>query len=148
MIILGYPGIGKTTYANSHDFAIDLDYDRIELYHYYENMYNIYYMSLDTARLLSDQGYTVFLPWSKVLQQMIINNKDRLDRGYYIIYPSKTSDIDYIRYAPDSIFTKVELTNMDYDLEKIIDGLNVMQEIWGELEGTGKNVSENRNENT
>ena len=59
MIILGYPGVGKSTFAKQYDYAVDLESSSFTVDgQRHTNWYKVY---VDVARHISAQGKVVFI---------------------------------------------------------------------------------------
>ena len=82
MIVIGYQGIGKSTYSNKDITCIDLEsgnfwVDGVRLDDWYKVYCNI-------ANHLSKQGYTVFVSSHQVVRDELKNS----DEQVCIVYPS------------------------------------------------------------
>ena len=100
MIIIGYPGIGKSTLAKKNDKIIDLDsscfrkYDKEDLYKRGKgvkpNNWYIYYCQV--AQELSKQGYLVFVSSHKEVRDFLnVHNNEKV----CIIFPNESLATDW-----------------------------------------------------
>mgnify|MGYP003288574363 CR=1 FL=1 len=144
MIIIGYPGIGKSSLAGRNN-CIDLESSHF--WHKGERAANwaIYYCNI--ANDLSQQGYNVFVSsHGAVQEQLLKSSKEQI----VIIYPSLSLKEEWINKLKvrhmitelekdlkaydaacqsydaqiqammESSFEKIEIDNMNYSLNKII----------------------------
>lgn len=148
MIILGFPGIGKTTAAKKSWRVIDLDdlYSKLAS----EPLCSIVPYA---AKSLSDQGYDVLVPWDEFCQRDFEANgisatiifpamslyMDWVDRLYERqIKSGSTKDYDIWRYVrwkysemivtiEKSTLDKLKIATMKYDLLTLIEHLRVKE---------------------
>lgn len=106
MIITGYQGIGKSTFAKTNDKIIDLEsscfwkYDSHDLEKKGNKMrpddWYVYYCQM--AQYLSEQGYIVFVSCHPEVRKFLsIHNKE----CFCAIFPSKSIKEDWIKRLKD-----------------------------------------------
>ena len=156
-VVVGYQGIGKTTYAASHHMAIDLESSNFKNDRTHYEDWHIIYCRM--AISLAKQGYIVFVSshdevvkeltrydikndneckiviitpcyrlekeWVERLKQRWNNTKKKKD---YIAYKDAEENFHTEIYllALQYDFMYIPIKTMDYDLNKIIEGLSVM----------------------
>lgn len=151
MIIIGYQGIGKSTFCKTYGISLrylelesGLMKDPMNDNRRWDNWAEIY---CNIALSLSDQHYMVFVSSHKAVQDILTHSKDEV----IAIYPSKTIKDEWIkklleRYKntglkkdeiawldakanydseidilENSPFTKATIYSMDYDLKNVIE---------------------------
>lgn len=157
MIVIGYQGIGKTTYAESHHMAIDLESSNFKNDRTHYEDWHIIYCRMAVS--LAKQGYIVFVSsHDEVVKELtrydIKNNNDckiviispyyRLEKEWVERLKQRWNSTkkkkDYIAYkdAEENFHTEIYLLahqydfmyipikTMDYDFNKIIEGLSIM----------------------
>lgn len=144
MIVIGYQGIGKSTLASK-----DLKFIDLESSSFFvdgkrdDNWYKIY---CNIAERLSKEGYTVFTSSHEVVRNELkkssekviccvpaINLKDlwiiklakrykesNLEKDYKAYMNAKCCYEENIKEIMDSGFKTIVITNMNYDLSKLI----------------------------
>ena len=150
MIIIGYPGIGKSTLANKKNGYIDLESSNFQ----YNgkrplNWYNYY---CNIAEHLSKQGYNVFVSSHKLVRKRLKNSLEtviciypsillaeqwtkKLKQRYNQSYLEK--DYKAWKNAEDNYHVNIselmmcgiphiEINSMDYDLKKMIEQRDVI----------------------
>lgn len=78
MIVIGYPGVGKTTVSKLSEKFIDYDSSMFPKDEGWEESY------VKNVKALSDQGYIVFIGSHKKVQDLLIDYKDEV----IIVYPA------------------------------------------------------------
>lgn len=156
MIIIGYQGIGKSTYASKHKNAIDLESSLFKVNDKRDDNWYIIYCKVAIA--LAKKGYIVLTSSHKeVIEEFAICSK--YDKGYVITiiapdnsleqewieklkhrwYTTKTHK-DLVAYQDANTnfkeeidwlfsknkFTKVAISEMTYNLDTVIDGLCII----------------------
>lgn len=141
MIIIGYPGVGKSTLSNNQSNVIDFDSSLYPKQGYWEDLY------VKKAIELSEQNYIVCVSSHKMVQELLKEYKGQI----IVVYPSlslhdfwidklrnryeKTQDsADYralqrcvSHYCEDILelrelpFVKIEIKNKNYNLEELLD---------------------------
>lgn len=156
MIIIGYQGIGKSTLAGKNK-CIDLESGNFwfhDIETYQKVRHNDWYIPYcNIANHLSEQGYTVFVSSHEVVREELKKSKEKV----YVVHPSITLKNEWIeklqkRYYETGLekdlkafmnakyryeeniheletcgFIACEISDMDYDLNLIVDflgGLN------------------------
>lgn len=149
MIVIGYQGIGKSTYSNKDVTCIDLEsgnfwVDGVRLDDWYKVYCNI-------ANHLSKQGYTVFVSSHQVVRDEL----KKSDEQVCIVYPSHSLKAEWVQRLYDryynshldkdykawrnaeerydenidemisdgKYFSVYEIKSMDYNVNKIVETL-------------------------
>ena len=151
MIIIGFPGIGKSTLASSNDKFVDLESSYFKPVNNRNDDWVVDYCKL--AELLSKNGHIVFIsshkavrdyiakmrtdelvvcvfPSERIREQWIKKLEDRymdsnLDKDYRAFIRTRDHYDDYIRelYSDNGILYKWVITNINYNLEEEIEKL-------------------------
>ena len=149
MIIIGFPGIGKSTLAYNNNKFVDLESSYFKPVNNRNDDWVVDYCKL--AELLSKNGSIVFVsshkavrdyiakmrtdelvacvfPSERIREQWVKKLEDRymdsnLDKDYRAFIRTRDHYDDYIRelYSDDSIPYKWVITNINYDLEEEIE---------------------------
>lgn len=151
MIVIGYQGIGKSTLAKNKKYRV-VDLESSNFFVNGEKDENWYIVYCQIAKHLSDQGYTVFVSSHKEVRDELLKYKE--STKIYICAPAPKLKPDWViklqkRYnqtgldkdkkaylnAFTSYLTNIEdilksdfeiilIESLDYDLSKIIPGLD------------------------
>lgn len=150
MIIIGYQGIGKSTLAKNKKYRV-VDLESSNFFVNGEKDENWYIVYCQIAKHLSDQGYTVFVsshkevrdellkykestkiyicaPAPKLKHEWVIKlqkryNQTGLDKDKKAYLNAFTSYLTNIEDILKSDFEIILIESLDYDLSKIIPGL-------------------------
>lgn len=144
MIIIGYPGVGKSTLSQKHENFIDYDSSLCNKANGWEEEY------VKKAIILSDLNYTVCVSAHKKVQELLKDYAGRV----VVVYPclrlhdswinrlriryEKTNDPGDYRalqrcvsnYCEDILelrelpYSKIEIKTEDYDLEEMLNGIS------------------------
>lgn len=141
MIIIGYPGIGKSTLGGSHNY-IDLESSNFSKDN--ENWYEDY---CNVAEDLSRQGFKIFVSSHEIVQKRLLNSEEDVIACFPIekLYeewakrlserfrkdPSKKNEnaaMFIYKFGKTAIaslrkagFDNVEIKSMDYNLRALIE---------------------------
>lgn len=121
MIIIGFPGIGKSSFCKKPEglFCIDMESSNFEINGFkIENWAKIY------ARIIKDlcyQGYIVFSSSHLEVREELKN----YDREIYVCYPTKELKSEWIKKLED----RYSETGLDKDLKS----LNAVKEHYDEM---------------
>ena len=146
MIVVGYPGIGKSTLAGRDYKYIDLESENFWVDG--ERMEDWYKPYCKIAEHLSEQGYIVFVSSHEVVRQYLVENsrelvvlvypsielkdawidklekryiKSRLEKDYKALMNTKYSYVENIQELQEScIEYKLEINKLSYDLESML----------------------------
>ena len=146
MIVVGYPGIGKSTLAGRDYKYIDLESGNFWIDG--ERADDWYKPYCKIAEHLSAQGYIVFVSSHEVVRQYLVENsrelvvlvypsielkeawidklekryiKSGLEKDYKALMNAKYSYVDNIRELQEScIEYKLEINKLSYDLESML----------------------------
>lgn len=146
MIVVGYPGIGKSTLAGRDYKYIDLESENFWIDG--ERAEDWYKPYCKIAEHLSEQGYIVFVSSHEVVRQYLVENsrelvvlvypsallksawidkleqryaKSGLEKDYKALMNTKYSYIENIRELQEScIEYKLEIDELSYDLESML----------------------------
>lgn len=146
MIVVGYPGIGKSTLAGRDYKYIDLESENFWIDG--ERAEDWYKPYCKIAEHLSEQGYIVFVSSHEVVRQYLVENsrelvvlvypsallksawidkleqryaKSGLEKDYKALMNIKYSYIENIRELQEScIEYKLEIDELSYDLESML----------------------------
>ena len=151
MIIIGFPGIGKSTLASNNDKFVDLESSYFKTPDSRNDDWVVEYCKL--AEFLSKNGSIVFIsshkavrdyiakmrtdelvacvfPSERIREQWVKKLEDRymnsgLDKDYRAFIRTRDHYDDYIRelYSDDGISYKWVITDINYDLEEEINKL-------------------------
>lgn len=149
MIIIGFPGIGKSTLANNNDNFVDLESSYFKTPSVRNDDWVVDYCKL--AEILSRNGHVVFVsshravrdylakmdtsetvtcifPSERIKEQWVKKLEDRymltgLYKDYRAFIHARDHYEDYIRelYSDDGVPYKWVITDINYDLEEEID---------------------------
>lgn len=149
MIIIGYPGIGKTTLANLYDGYLDMDSSRFMFDGVRPSNWAYHYVKM--AEDLSEQGYNVFVsshesvrkniefhvgaetpvvlvcPSLELKEQWIDKLNDRWwhedcsYKNYMAWKRAKEHYVEDITNLLNSPFQVITIEHMDYDLSKLLE---------------------------
>lgn len=149
MIIIGYPGIGKSTIAGKYKF-IDLECSNFNVNG--NKIHNWHIACCDVARDLNRQGFDVFVsshglvtenfldnhydvvtifPSLKLKEEWVEKLRKRCDqtklekdvRAYVRAKTFYEDDISYLMKMKESGIKTVEIESMDYSLASIIENI-------------------------
>ena len=146
MIVVGYPGIGKSTLAGRDYKYIDLESGNFWIDG--ERADDWYKPYCKIAEHLSEQGYIVFVSSHEVVRQYLVENsrelvvlvypstllksawidkleqryaKSGLEKDYKALMNAKYSYVENIRNLQEScIEYKLEINKLSYDLESML----------------------------
>ena len=146
MIVVGYPGIGKSTLAGRDYKYIDLESGNFWIDG--ERAEDWYKPYCKIAEHLSEQGYIVFVSSHEVVRQYLIENsrelvalvypsiemkdawidklekryiKSGLEKNYKALINAKYNYVENIRELQEScIEYKLEIVELSYDLESML----------------------------
>lgn len=146
MIVVGYPGIGKSTLAGRDYKYIDLESENFWVDG--ERTEDWYKPYCKIAEHLSEQGYIVFVSSHEVVRQYLVENsrelvvlvypsielkdawidklekryiKSRLEKDYKALMNTKYSYVENIQELQEScIEYKLEINKLSYDLESML----------------------------
>ena len=140
MIIIGYPGVGKSTLSNNRSNVIDFDSSLYLKQGYWEDLY------VQKAMELSDKGNIVCVSSHKMVQELLKSYRGKV----VVVYPSLALHDFWINklreryevskdagdyralqrcvshYCEDILglrelpFRKVEISSKSYDLEELL----------------------------
>ena len=149
MIIIGFPGIGKSTLAYNNDKFVDLESSYFKPVNNRNDDWVVDYCKL--AEVLSRNGHIVFVsshkavrdylakmdtdelvacvfPSERIKEQWVKKLEDRymdsnLDKDYRAFIRTRDHYDDYIRelYSDNDILYKWVITNINYNLEEEIE---------------------------
>lgn len=149
MIIIGYQGIGKSSVTKEYEGYIDLESSNFRIDGVRPDDWYKYYCKI--AESLSAQGYIVFLSSHKVVRDELrdsheqvytifpslelkddwINrlqkryDKTQLDKDYRALMNAKDVYDENIKDLLNNSINPIEITNINYKLEDIIDDLAI-----------------------
>ena len=146
MIVVGYPGIGKSTLAGRDYKYIDLESENFWVDG--ERTEDWYKPYCKIAEHLSEQGYIVFVSSHEVVRQYLVENsrelvvlvypsielkdawidklekryiKSRLEKDYKALMNAKDRYVENIKELQEScIEYKLEINKLSYDLESML----------------------------
>lgn len=146
MIVVGYPGIGKSTLAGRDHKYIDLESENFWIDG--ERAGDWYKPYCKIAEHLSEQGYIVFVSSHETVRQYLVENskelvvlvypsielkdvwidklekryiKSGLEKDYKALMNAKYSYVENIRELQEScIEYKLEINKLSYDLESML----------------------------
>ena len=78
MIVIGYPGVGKSTVSKKNTKCVDFDSSMFPKEDGWEELY------VQRAESLSNQGFIVFVSAHKKVQDLLLESKEEVS----VIYPS------------------------------------------------------------
>lgn len=115
-IIIGYPGIGKSTLANVSNGYIDLESSNFfyPSIHHMERPKGWEYVYCQLALDLCDQGYTVFTSSHSLITNLLCKLSDKIleDIKIYTCSPSINLENEWI----DKLYKRYTASNSDKDL--------------------------------
>ena len=117
MIIIGYPGIGKSTLAGKHK-CIDLESGNFWVDGTRNENWPIVYCNI--ANHLSKQGYTVFVSSHASIWHELYKSKEKV----YVVYPSSSLEDKWI----DKLYNRWQNTGLDKDFRAYIHALDSYQD--------------------
>lgn len=147
MIIIGYQGIGKSTLANKNINYIDLESSNFFIDGKRQENWFIIYCNI--ANHLSEQGKNVFVSSHEVVRESLKYSKEKvvvvypslklkeqwleklqerynitqLEKDYKALMNAKDRYEENIKELQNNDFTKIEIKDINYDLEKTLQGV-------------------------
>ena len=147
MIIIGYQGIGKSTLANKNTNYIDLESSNFFIDGKRQENWFIIYCNI--ANHLSEQGKNVFVSSHEVVRESLKYSKEKvvvvypslklkeqwleklqkrynitqLEKDYKALMNAKDRYEENIKELQNNDFTKIEIKDINYDLEKTLQGV-------------------------
>lgn len=127
MIIMGFPGIGKSTYARSDNNSNYIDLESSCFDKYNTNWYEDY---CRVAIDLCEQGYDVFVSTHNSVFNYLVYNANSIEGGLGVIYPAAELKDKWIKRLEDRYkSTKKEkdlraLTYMKNNYDEAVNHLN------------------------
>ncbi len=144
MIIIGYQGIGKSTLANKNINYIDLESSNFFIDGKRQENWFIIYCNI--ANHLSEQGKNVFVSSHEVVRESLKYSKEKvvvvypslklkeqwleklqerynitqLEKDYKALMNAKDRYEENIKELQNNDFTKIEIKDINYDLERIL----------------------------
>ena len=144
MIIIGYQGIGKSTLANKNIKYIDLESSNFFIDGKRQENWFIIYCNI--ANHLSEQGKNVFVSSHEVVRESLKYSKEKvvvvypslklkeqwleklqerynitqLEKDYKALMNAKDRYEENIKELQNNDFTKIEIKDINYDLERIL----------------------------
>ena len=147
MIIIGYQGIGKSTLANKNIKYIDLESSNFFIDGKRQENWFIIYCNI--ANHLSEQGKNVFVSSHEVVRERLKYSKEKvvvvypslklkeqwleklqerynitqLEKDYKALMNAKDRYEENIKELQNNDFIKIEIKDINYDLEKTLQGV-------------------------
>lgn len=114
MIIIGYPGIGKSTLAGRNNY-IDLESGNFWYRGVKPDNWYVYYCNI--AEHLSAQGYDVFVSSHEVVRNRL---RKYANKQLCVVYPSVELKNEWI----DKLKRRYESTNLEKDYKALMNALD------------------------